>query len=246
MNELRGYDYYFQFTITGYGKSLEPNVAALNQRLDIFKTLSDKIGKKRVIWRYDPIIFSNDFDVQYHVKMFKYIAQELEGKTQRCVISFVDFYKKILKNMSSVGPANFDNAYLFEVANALSNVSSRHNIELTSCAEEVDLAKYGISHGKCIDDKLIEEIFNIRLDIAKDKTQREECGCVASIDIGAYNTCPNGCLYCYANYDMNKVRHNYSLHDPESPLLFGDIGANDKITERKLKSCKVYQRGLFS
>ena len=166
--------------------------------------------------------------------MFNYIAHHLTDKTQRCVISFVDLYKNTAKNMSRVSLSNISNEMLYEISNKLKYIATEANIELTTCAEEIDLQRYGISHGKCIDDKLIEEIFNVQLNVGKDKNQRDECGCIASIDIGAYNTCPHGCLYCYANYNLNHVRNNYSLHNPNSPLLFGEIGLNDKISERKV------------
>ncbi len=241
---LKQYNFYFQFTITAYGQLLEPNVPTRQEAIEIFSELSRMIGKNRIIWRYDPIILTNEIDVSFHESSFKQIARQLEGKTNRCVISFVDLYKKTIRNMSSANIHEFPVSKMIETAKILRSIASRYNFELVSCAEEIDLSAMGIKHGKCIDDKLIEEISGFSLNISKDKNQRAECGCVASVDVGAYNTCPHGCLYCYANYSLIDVQRNYSMHNPQSPLLFGEVQPKDKITERKAFSCRELQQRL--
>jgi len=246
LNNLNKYFFYFQYTITGYGQSLEPNVPPINDSIETFIKLSKLLGKERVIWRYDPIIITDYFDCKYHIKNFEKIAQKLSDYTNKCVISFVDLYDKSKRNMNSVKFYDIDNMHIEELSYNFSHISQRHNLELTSCAENIDLSKYEIKHGKCIDDKLIEEVTGYSINLKKDNTQRNECGCVASIDVGAYNTCPHGCLYCYANYNHNMMRNNYSKHDKNSPLLFGTVGEDDKITERKVISCKQLQRSLFN
>jgi hypothetical protein len=220
-------------------------VPSRDEAIDIFRKLYLKIGKNRLIWRYDPIIIANNIDIKYHKNSFEYIAKKLFGKTRRCVISFLDLYKKTVRNISPVAVTDITSEKMIDLAGALSVLASRYDIELVSCAEEIDLLSYGIKHGKCIDDKLIEEIFGLTLKIQKDKTQRAECGCIASVDIGAYNTCPHGCLYCYANFNPEMVRNNYALHNPNSPLLFGAIKPNDKITDRKAFSCELMQQRLL-
>lgn len=242
---LRDYSFYFQYTLTGYGQRLEPNVPSSNESIAIFDALSQTIGKDRIIWRYDPIILSETFNIEYHATRFEEIARQLSGRTRRCVISFVDMYKKSKRNMASVPVIEILAEQMIEVATTLHAIASKHDMELTSCAEAVDLARYGINHGKCIDDKLIEEISGFALDVEKDPTQRAECGCVASVDIGSYNTCAHECLYCYANYNHNWVHRNYAAHDPRSPLLFGVVRPEDKIYERQTVSCRRLQGDLF-
>ena len=245
LNKLRDYSFYFQFTITGYGQSLEPNVPSWHEAAATFRDLSEIIGKNRVIWRYDPIILSEQLNTGYHADKFDQIARQLSGKTKRCVISFVDMYKKSKRNMSSVPIIEIHAEQMIELAAILSRISSEYGIEMTSCAETVDLTQYGISHGKCVDDKLIEEISGLTPGVKKDPTQRPECGCVSSVDIGAYNTCPHECLYCYANYNHNWVHRNHAAHDPQSPLLFGNIGPEDRIYVRKAASCRQAHEELF-
>lgn len=245
LDRLRQYVYYFQFTITGYGQRLEPNVPSIQETINTFSILSGLIGKEKLIWRYDPIILTDDLDINYHIKSFENIASQLQGKTCRCVISFVDMYKKTRHNMAPFKLTNIDINVISKLAVFLRNICKEYGFELTSCAEKIDLSTYGIQHGRCIDDKLIEEISGYTLDSEKDPTQRPECGCIASIDIGAYNTCAHECLYCYANYDHGRVHSNYAIHDPNSPLLFGTVGLNDKIYERKALSCRQIQKSLF-
>jgi hypothetical protein len=245
LGQLKGYSYYFQFTITGYGQKLEPNVPLMQEAIDTFIALSNLIGKDRLIWRYDPIILTDKFDSHYHASKFENIAKQLQGKTNRCVISFVDMYKKTMRNMAAIRLSEITTDKMVKLSVILNKICSKYNLELASCAEVVDLTAYGIKHGRCIDDKLIEEISGFALNIEKDPTQRPECGCMASVDIGTYNTCPHECLYCYANYNHDLVHKNYALHDPESPLLFGAVGPSDRIHERKIFSCREIQKSLF-
>ncbi|MBU0487822.1 MAG: DUF1848 domain-containing protein [Bacteroidetes bacterium] len=245
IKELNGYKYYFQYTVTGYGRSLEPNVPSMESTIQTFISLSKSIGPKRVIWRYDPILLSNKFDMEFHVSNFTNIAGKLSGHTKRCVISFVDFYKKTIRNLSGIDYDDISQYQIDALVKNLSEIARSHNIELVTCAEDIDLRRYNVNQGKCIDEKLIEEFTGFSLKIKKDANQRQECGCAASIDIGAYNTCPHSCLYCYANFDLRQVRENYEQHDEHSGLLFGSVGSKDTIRQRKMLSCKNIQQKLL-
>ena len=242
---IEKYCYYFQYTITGYGQKLEPNVPKIDKSIEYFRSLSKIIGSNKVIWRYDPIILTDTHNIKFHFKHFKYIADRLSGYTSKCVISFIDYYKNIIKNMAHINYNIINKAQMKELAYHFNNVGKKNNINILTCAEEIDLESIGIRHGKCIDDKLIQEISGFKFNIDKDKNQRQECGCVASIDIGAYNTCSHGCLYCYANYNINQVKRNIFLHDKNSDLIFGKVSKKDKISERDVKSCKIMQQVLF-
>jgi hypothetical protein len=97
-----------------------------------------------------------------------------------------------------------------ELMGVFAQIAKEHNIYIDTCAEDIDLQKFNIAHAHCIDKERFERLGNYTLTIDKDKNQRSECGCIASIDIGAYNTCKNGCLYCYANYSSKTVLSNYN------------------------------------
>lgn len=246
LDELEAYNYYFQFTLTGYGNDVERNLPNKKTSvIPIFQELSNKIGKEKVVWRYDPIFFSNRYNVQYHLKAFRSIAEALSGYTEKCVISFLDIYPKNKKNMDNLLSYDLSDSELREFAKELSNIAKENHIKIGSCAEKVDLDEYGIIHNSCIDKELIEKIIGCKLKINKDKNQRIECGCVESVEVGTYNTCKNGCVYCYANYSAKSVESNFQKYDPLSPLLCGHIEKDDKISTRKVVSLKETQISIF-
>lgn len=240
LDELAAYHYYFQFTLTGYGKDVERNVPHKKEKMiPVFQKLSEKIGMQRVIWRYDPILFTEKYTPEYHLKAFEQIATALNGYTQKCVISFVDIYAKNQKNMELLGAYELDEAALMEFAKRLSAIARKNGMMIGSCAERIDLAECGIAHNCCIDKELIESIIGYKLKAGKDKNQRKECGCMESVEIGTYHTCKNGCQYCYANDSEERVIKNWSRYDASSPILCGTLDESDKISERKVKSLRI-------
>jgi DNA repair photolyase len=240
-----GFKYYFQFTVTSYDSSIEEQVPKKKEIIDTFIELSEKIGSEKVIWRYDPILITEKFNIEYHVKWYDYLASNLKNHTNKCIISFVDMYKKCERNLKEIKVEKVSNENKKNFAQELSRISKLNGLVLETCAEELELQREGISHGKCIDDTLIEQIIDSKISISKDKTQRQACGCVTSIDIGSYNTCMHGCKYCYANFSKHAVEKNCSLHDKLSPLLTGHITGKEKITERKAPKLLKKQQILF-
>ena len=238
LDELKDYMYYFQFTINAYDRGLEAGVPRKEGIISTFKELSEKIGRKRVIWRYDPILLTERMDLNYHVKYFEEIAKRLGGHADTCVISFVDLYKKTEQNLRGTDAREPSKMEMIELANRLNRIAMVYGITIQTCAEEIDLEVAGVKHGKCIDDALIEDLIGERIDVRKDPNQRKECGCVQSIDIGEYNTCAHGCKYCYANFREGVVARNFAMHDPKSPLLVGELKTEDKVTERKMATLK--------
>ncbi len=246
LEELWEYPYYFQFTLTGYGKDIEPNLPDKRTVLiEAFRELSRGIGKGKVIWRYDPILFTERYTEAYHVRAFGEIAGALRGYTERVVISFVDLYAKTRKNMQGICMVDPEKEALTKFASGLSQIAGQNGMKIASCAEAIDLAACGIEHNSCIDKQLIERIIGYKISASKDKNQRKECGCIESVEVGTYHTCQNGCKYCYANDSVGRVRENYALYDPDSPILCSRITDQDVITERKVRSLKMTQMSLF-
>ena len=248
LDELRPYQYYFQITLTGYGKDVEPGLPDKNRVLiPAFRELSEKIGKKRTIWRYDPILINEKYTKEYHYRAFRKIAEQLHEHTDRVIISFVDLYAKTQRNTAGLHIENTENGEMLEIAGNLAAIAHEFGLQIESCAEAIDLESVGVAHGHCIDKDLIEELIGCPIRGDKDKNQRPECGCLESVEVGAYNTCRNGCKYCYANYNNERVISQCHLYDPDSPLLCGivDESAGDKITVRKVESLKDKQISLF-
>lgn len=245
LDELKEYNYYFQFTLTGYGRDIESNISHKKEEMiPVFQELSERIGAEKVIWRYDPILFTDKYTTEYHLKAFEQIAVTLKGYTEKCVISFVDEYTKTKRNMEAIGVFELKPPQLQTFAKKIAEIAKSNGMKIASCAESIDLEACGITRNSCIDKELIERIIGCRLNVNKDKNQRPTCGCVESVDIGTYNTCKNGCKYCYANYSAESVLKNCSKYDPQSPILCGVLDKNDKITERKIISQKENQLQL--
>jgi len=229
LQRVKSYKYYFQFTVTPYGKDIEPGLPQKSVLIDTFRSLSDEIGCDNVIWRYDPIFLNKKYNIAYHIENFEKLASLLFSYTNKCVMSFIDFYPKILNVMSTLNINIFTEETKHNIAKALSEISKKYEISLFACAEEIDLTIHGILSARCIDGRQIELLTGREFKGTKDRNQRLLCGCVASIDIGAYDSCMNGCKYCYAN-NISVVNRNFSMHDPDSLLLIGNVSNEDSIT----------------
>lgn len=222
--DARGFKYYFQYTVNGYPPQLEPNIPQLKTSIETFSELASMIGAEKVIWRYDPVLISNITDYNYHLKRFTQIAALLKGKTKRVVISLVDEYRKAtykfkkLKGQNiNVIPSNELNYFkIGELMKAFSELARDNGMEIYSCAETVDLEPYNILPGKCVDDQYIRRVFGLAITNIKDKSQRSECGCIPSKDIGIYDTCLYDCAYCYAGTIKSGQKQR---HDIDSPSL---------------------------
>ncbi len=253
LDELKDYCYYFLFTLTGYGRDVEAHIPDKKKvMIPTFQRLSDKIGHERVIWRYDPILISDRYSVEYHLKAFEEIASSLRGYTEKCVFSFVDSYTKNMKAMQSLGVRDLSHDEMRDIAIQLRDIAASNNMIIASCAEEIDLDALSIAHNSCVDKALIERITGGKIkDIkkyTKDPGQRPECKCITSKEIGVFNTCGNGCVYCYANFAPDSVKKNMAKYDPESPILCDVISDGEEVKDASdMKSWvdKEWQMSFF-
>ena len=247
MTKLRNYKYYFQFTLNPYGKDIENNLPTVEKRIEIFKRLSDKIGKEKVVWRYDPILTNSNYDVAFHKEAFAQIVEGLKDHTERCMLGFIDHYQHIRRAVSQYGIDPLRKDEIEEMAVSFKETMQQYpQIEMDTCTNKVDLTHLDIPHGMCVDKKLVERITGYNINARKDKNQRDICNCIESIDIGTYESCLNGCIYCYAikgNY--NTAEFNNRMHDPDSPMLLGHPTADDVIKDRVMKSLRDDQYSLF-
>jgi len=219
----RGYPYYFQFTLTPYGKDIEPNLRDKQDIIVTFRQLSERLGRNRVLWRYDPIILNDTLTMEYHLQQFEYLCRELAGYTDICTISFVDLYSKLSKTVKEQVIREITADEMHRLAGEMVRIAAPYHIELRACCEVIDLATDGVKPAACIDKERIEQISGHSITARKDKSQRVSCGCVQSVDLGAYNTCRNGCVYCYANHSPESIAKNCEKHDPTSPMLIGNL-----------------------
>lgn len=229
-----GINYYFQFTLNDYtAENLEPGVPPLRERIDTFRVLADKVGKKRVIWRFDPLMLTDALSVDHLLERVASIAARVRDHTERLVVSFADIarYDKVRNNLKRehVNYREFTPELMIEVARRLQSLNREWGLKIATCAEAVDLAPYGIEHSRCIDDRLMTEAFGHDRALMeflggtsssrprlKDKGQRKECGCIVSKDIGMYDTCRHLCAYCYANTSREAVEKNLRKHSAHS------------------------------
>lgn len=228
------FPYLFHITITPYHTDIEAGIHSKKDIIEAVKKLSLKLGKDRVIIRYDPILLSPHYTVEYHQRAFEKMCVELSGYVNRIVISFVDMYKNTRQNMARMKLKEMDEEDMKQVAAVLGEIGLRYHMQIQTCAEGVDLEKYHIKKGLCVDPRELEKLIGYPLE-PKGKGIRETCSCYPTVDIGDYNCCAHGCLYCYANYDSGKIQERMKLHDPYSSILLGHIGPEDKVTIREEK-----------
>ena len=240
IKELTGYNYYFQYTLNGYGTEIEKHIPSKRHCIETFKELYEK-GNGHIIWRYDPIIFTKKYTPEFHLNNFESIAKELKGYTSKCVISFVDRTSCNADFLNSIGEYQLAKPALDKFCKSLSGIAKNYGIRLTACAEKADLAKWDIEKAKCIDDEYIERLIGFPVHNNKATGQRELCNCIASVEMGAYSTCANGCGYCYASKGKTALDFNLKRYDPKSPMLCDKVIGYEKVSVKRLKTVVDYK-----
>lgn len=229
---------YFYYTITAYGKEIEPGVPSIQESMETLIALSKQVGKQRVAWRYDPVLLTRDYTIQRHLETFERMAKVLTPHIDRCIFSFVEMYKKLETNMPEIIPLSERD--MDTLAQGLGGIAAKYSIFLQTCGTNGDYTHYGIHPSGCMTLAILGKANGITFKNLKHKGMRRGCHCIESRDIGAYDTCLNGCKYCYANKNPQKAFENYRYHDPASPLLLGHVQREDSILQGVQKS---FQKG---
>lgn len=233
IDELGEIPYYIQFTLTGYGRGMEPGLPDKRELIRIFRETAETAGRNRMVWRYDPVLLNERYPAEYHFRAFEAIAEGICGCTDKVVISFLDCYGKTKRNMRGIPLETPDTETMKRLGETFVKTAERFGMRVESCAEAVDLSDVGIRHGSCIDPAMAEQILGVPIHVKKDKNQRPVCGCVESVETGAYDTCLCGCKYCYANDSEEAVKRRRAVYDADSPLLCGTVEEGDRITVRR-------------
>ncbi|MDE6516377.1 MAG: DUF1848 domain-containing protein, partial [Acetatifactor sp.] len=240
---LSAFDMFWFVTITPYGKEIEPHVPSKERVIGYFQKLSELIGKARISWRYDPVFVTDRYSVDYHIEQFGQMAKALSGYTDQCVVSFIDLYEKTLRNFGQVRSVTAKEQE--KMIAAFSEIAKGNELQIHLCCENAGLVRENVDADGCMSQAVLEKALGCKLDVPQRRTARKECSCLLGADIGAYNTCGHGCLYCYANYDIETVIKNRKLHNASSPLLIGEVSENDVIKQADQRSWKNAQLDFF-
>lgn len=236
---------FFYYTITAYDTDIEPGVPGIEDSIRTLIRLSETVGKERVVWRYSPILLNEKYTKTYVLETFRKITEQVSPYVNRCIFEFVDMYKKLQVNMPDLKAVSVTDRD--DIAKAMGRIAAENHMKIQNCASADDYSAYGILPCGCIDLAGIGKANDIVFRPVKAKGMREHCHCAESHDIGAYNTCPNGCRYCYATWDFSEAARRYRHHDPSSEMLFGHLQPGDKVSQAKQVSwlLKNEQLSLF-
>ena len=229
MDLLDDYNQFWFVTITPYGQDIEVNVPSFKKVIKSFKALSDYLGINNVSWRYDPIFITEKYCLDFHVDLFEEMASELADYTNDCTISFIDLYQKVLRNFPDANEVTKEERLI--IGENFSKIAKKYDIQMKTCVEGTLLDQFGFDSSGCMTQQVIEKAIGNNLTIPKGKYRIRDCECIFGRDIGAYNTCLHGCKYCYANYSTRLVKMNQKLHNPDSPLLIGNLKDSDVVKE---------------
>lgn len=224
---------HFHYTITAYDKDIEPNVPGIDESVETLRDLSAQVGKEKIIWRYDPVLLTGKYTIERHLATFDYMAGRIAPYVSRCLFSFVVWYKKL--HLPELQPISGQQKEL--IAKGLGEMAPKRHLYIQTCGTKESYEQYGIHHSGCMTRAVYEHSLGLHFKKVAERGNRPGCRCMESRGLGDYNTCLNGCRYCYANYDHEKARENYRLHDPESPLMIGHLRPTDKIVPLHQESC---------
>ena len=229
LDEISQYNQFWFVTLNPYGKDIEVNVPDYKKVIKTFRDVSETLNMGAIAWRYDPIFITEKYNLDFHIDKFEEMASQLCEYTSDCTISFIDLYQKVLRNFSDAREVTAEEQLI--IGENFSKIAQKYSLKMKTCVEGTLLDQFGFDSSGCMTKQVLENAIGNNLKIPKGKYRIRECNCICGRDIGAYNTCLHGCRYCYANSNMQMVKRNQKLHNPDSPLLIGDVKDGDVVTE---------------
>lgn len=219
----RGFPFVIQFGINGYPRDLEPSVIDWRASAALLRRVSAEFGPRVCVWRYDTIVTSSLTPVEWHIRNFTSLAQALSEATDEVVVSFMQPYRKSVRAMDAAAQAcgfawrDPPQDEKKALAARLAEIARRHGMQLSMCAQREYIVP-AVADARCVDAERLSDVAG-RPIAARRQGHRKDCGCWQSRDIGEYDTCPHGCIYCYAVSDPAKARRRLQEHDPEAEFL---------------------------
>lgn len=223
LNELRARHLPFavQFTVTGYPRALEAAVQKTGRAVAQFRSIVRRHGPRAAVWRYDPILFTSITTPDWHARNFAGLARALKGATDEVVVSLADDYRKTRRNLAIAAREHGfapmpPPAGMRGFLRGLAGIAGDCGMKFTACTEPA----LGIAPARCIDARRLSDVAGREI-AARVRGNRPGCLCHESRDIGAYDSCAQGCVYCYAVADRDRAKRNLAVHDPRAEFLIG-------------------------
>lgn len=231
------------YTITPYDKDIEPSVPSIEDSIKILTKLSQKIGREKVAWRYDPVLLTDKYTIAHHLQIFDYMASQISPYVNFCIFSFVEMHKHIRTSMPDLLPIKeIDKEILLQ---GIGKIAQKYKLRIQTCGTKENYQQYGIEVSGCMTTTNLSNALGCQFKNMAHKGTRIGCSCMPTRDIGAYNTCLNGCKYCYANKRTEITYKNYKEHDPNSPLLVGYVQPTDILKHSVQKSFIIKDKNLL-
>lgn len=235
----------FHFTVNLYGPDLEPHTPDLPVRLRTLRDLAARLGKDRLFWRYDPIVFTKKYTAEFHLEAFSLLAEKISPYVAGCITNFVEM-NNVLHHTADVAAATPTPSEKRKVMAGIGECAKKFRLPVRICGRGEDYSEYGIGRGGCVTLADIARANGCRFRDVRARGNRRGCDCIQSRDIGWYDSCPSGCLYCNVNRDPEILLANLPKHDPNSPLLIGELQPNDLLLKSPQESFLAGSDGQLS
>lgn len=220
-----GFPFTVQYSINGYPRELESSVVDSHKTIAHMRMLAEEYGPRVAVWRYDTVVSTSLTPPQFHLDNFARLAEALRGATDEVVISFAHVYRKTRRNMDAAAEMHQftwhdpDPAAKRALIHQLADIAKANGMDLNICAQP-DLVLPGVAEpARCVDSRRLADVAGKPLETPV-SGNRPGCLCSASRDIGDYDTCPHGCVYCYAVQNKALAQKRYKQHDVDGELLY--------------------------